>query len=269
MRTQFLVKDTLLKLNSSVNNSYELINAIWEWFQMQLPDCMDWLYSLIVKESLSDQNRGFLLSHVFEWFLKYYLPKGDINRIIELCNQFIKFCSDSFRFSHYMMLNNYSKQDSKFSEEFILYLKNELLPNLIKKKQFHVANQIFLAEDDFSSSIELISSHFDPYSAWDLTQKLLSKIKNKDFQFQSVGISLDNLPKLFNTLNRYIRESITSKSKHRPDKRIAQSVQLFQHLYKYFNLESEGIKWFTKFCANYRRYRNLRAELKSIGIVMI
>ena len=277
-RAQNLIKNTIFHIEKHAKNPEILLNSILNYYGIESHERMEWLYFLIVKGEINGQkiidrnfikNKRFVCSYCFEWFLKYYLPKGEIIKITELCESVLKYSPSTFRFNHYSMIKKYSKNDLKFQKEFSQFLKNQFLPNLIKKNQFNVANKIFLNEQDYSEAISLTLSYFNKNRAWDIIKKIHSEIVITESKHPLSAISKDDFSLLIKIINQYIRESMKLKARNRPDFNISQAVQLCLYLYKFFNIESEGNKWFEQFCKNYKRFHNLRSSLKSIGIEMV
>ena len=277
-KSQYLVKNTILNIKKHVKYPYDFINSILNHFGEKSLENREWLYFFIVKGEINGQNIidnkykeniGFLCSYCFEWFLKYYLPKGDITKIIELCKYVLKHCPSDFRFNHYSMIKNYSLHDSQFEKEFSQFLKMEFLPGLIKKRQYWEAIKIFLNQKDYSNAISLTLSHFNTDWAWDVIKKIHIEIIINESDHILKTITKDDFLLLIKIFNKYTSESMKLRATYRPDFNISQGVQLCLRLYKFFKIESEGNQWFTRFCKNYKRFHNLRSSLKSLCIEMV
>jgi len=277
-KTQFLLKNTLLNIEKHNEFPYDLILSILTNFGEKSLENREWLYVFIIKGKFNDQNiidekyknnKSFLCSHCFEWFFKYYLPKGDIVKIIELCRYVLKHNPFTFGFNHYSMMKNYSMQDGEFEKEITPFLKLDFLPELIKKCQYSTANKILLNQKDYIRAISLTLLHYSAERAWDVIKKLHMEIViNKSDQVLKT-VSKDDFLSLIKLFNKYSSESMKLRSKYRPDLNISQGVQLCLNLYKYFKIQSEGNQWFSRFCKKYKRFHNLRSSLKSLGIEMV
>ena len=277
-RTHMLLKNSLLNVKKHDKYPYAFIDAIFNHFGMISNENMEWLYFFIIKGEINrqkiidisyDKTRKFLCSYCFEWFLKYFLPKGDFTKIAELCEYVLNNDPSTFRFNHYSMIKNYSKNDSAFKQKFFPFLNTELLPGLIKKRQYDTAIKINLNQNDYPNAISLTHSHFNIDRAWRLIKKIHTAIIIKKSVQSLKTISKEDFLLFIKILNRYINESMKLKSRYRPDSNISQGVQLSLRLYEYFKIQSEGKKWFTQFCRKYKRFYNLRSSLKSFGIEMV
>lgn len=277
-KTQYLLKNTLLNIEKHTEYSYDLIHSILTKFGEKSLENREWLYAFIIKGKINDQNiidnkyrdnERFLCSHCFEWFFKYYLPKGDIVKIFELCRYVLKLNPSTFGFNHYSMMKNYTIQDKEFEKEFTPFLKIDFLPELIKKRQYDTVNRILLNQKDYTNAISLMLLHYSADRAWDIINKLhMEIVVNKSDQVLKT-VSKDDFLSLIKLFNKYSNESMKLNAKYRPDFNISQGVQLCLHLYDHFIMESEKKKWFMRFCKSYKRFRNLRSKLRTLKIEMV
>ncbi len=273
-----LIKNTLFNLKKHVKYPSDFIEAIFTHFGKYSTENMEWLYSLILKGGIDDEkntenmynkNRTFLFSYCFEKFLKYYLPKGDIRKVLELCINVLSSNPECFQYNHYSMIRNYSKDDSEFEKEFNPFLNKEFLPRLTKQHQYDVAIKIYLDQLNYSKAILLASSHFNTDRAWDIIKKSYAEIMSKKSGRALKMINKQDFLLLKKIFNKYTNNSMKLRAKNRPDYSISQGVQLLLFFFEYFKNKPEGDLWFAGFCKKYKRYTNLRSSLKELGIEMV
>lgn len=273
-----LIKNTLFNLKNHANYPSDFIEAIFTHFGKQSTENMEWLYSLIFMGGINNEkstennynkNITFLFSYCFEIFLKYYLPKGDIKKVVELCINVLSSNPECFQYNHYSMIRNYSQNNSEFEKEFSPFLKKEFLPRLTKQRQYDVAIKIYLDQLNYSKAISLVSSHFNTDRAWDIIKKSYAEIMNKKSSGVLKMINKQDFLLLKKIFNRYTNDSMKLRAKNRPDYSISQGVQLLLFFFEYFKNKPEGDLWFAGFCKKYKRYHNLKSGLKELGIEMV
>ncbi len=278
VKTQNLIKNTILNIKKHSKYPYDFIDSIFNHYGMKSNENMEWLYLFIIKgeingqkivDNIYEKNSSFLCSFCFEWFLKYFLPKGSIIKIEELCKFVLKNNPSTFRFNHYSMIRNFSKNDSEFEKKIFQFLKIEFLPGLIRKHQYHVVVKIYLNQNDYSKAISLTISHFNTDRGWDVIKKIHTDLIVNESDQTLKSITKDDFLLLVNIFKNYTNESMKLRSKYRPDLNISQGVQLCLNLYKYFKIQSKGDQWLSRFCKKYKRFHNLRSSLKSLGIEMV
>ncbi|HEA71072.1 MAG TPA: hypothetical protein ENH98_03995 [archaeon] len=273
-----LIKNTLFNLKKHTKYPSDFIEAIFTHFGKRSTENMEWLYSFILKGGINNEksaenkynkNKTFLFSYCFEKFLKYYLPKGDIRKVLELCINVVSSNPECFHYNHYTMIRNYSKNDSEFEKQFNPFLNKEFISRLTKQRQYDVAIKIYLDQLNYSKAISLVSSHFNTDRAWDLIKKSNAEIISKKSSRALKMINKQDFLLLKKIFNRYTNDSMKLRAKNRPDYSISQGVQLMLFFFKHFKNQSEGDLWFAGFCKKYKRYQNLRSSLKEFGIEMI
>jgi hypothetical protein len=273
-----LIKNTLFNLEKHVKYPSDFIEAIFTHFGKQSTENMEWLYSLILKGGINNEknienkynkSKTFLLSYCFEKFLKYYLPKGDIRKVLELCINVLSSNPECFQYNHYTMIRNYSKNNSEFEKQFCPFLNKEFLPRITKQRQYDVAIKIYLDQLNYSKAISLVSSHFNTDRAWDIIKKSYAEIIKKKSSRALKMINKQDFLLLKKSFNRYTNDSMKLRAKNRPDYSISQGVQLMLFFFEHFKNQPEGDLWFAGFCKKYKRYHNLRSSLKELGIKMV
>jgi len=273
-----LIKNTLFNLKKHVKYPSDFIEAIFTHFGKQSTENMEWLYSLILKGGINNEknienkynkSKTFLLSYCFEKFLKYYLPKGDIRKVLELCINVLSSNPECFQYYHYTMIRNYSKNNSEFEKQFSPFLNKEFLPRITKQRQYDVAIKIYLDQLNYSKAISLVSSHFNTDRAWNIIKKSYAEIISKKSSRALKMINKQDFLLLKKSFNRYTNDSMKLRAKNRPDYSISQGVQLMLFFFEHFKNQPEGDLWFAGFCKKYKRYRNLRSSLKELGIKMV
>ncbi|HEC39498.1 hypothetical protein LCGC14_0802250 [marine sediment metagenome] len=273
-----LIKNTLFNLKKQIKYPSGFIKAIFTHFGKRSTENMEWLYSLILKGGINNEksaenkynkNKTFLFSYCFEKFLKYYLPKGDTRKVLELCNNVLSGNPKCFQYNHYTMIRNYCKNDSEFEKQFSSFLTKEFLPRLTKQRQYDVTIKIYLDLLDYSKAISLVSSHFNIDRAWNLIKKINAEIMSKKSSRALKMINKQDFLILKKIFNRYSNDSMKLRAKNRPDYSISQGVQLMLFFFEHFKNQPEGDLWFTGFCKRYKRYTNLRSSLRKLGIEMV
>ena len=273
-----LIKNTLFNLKKHAKYPSDFIEAIFTHFGNNSTENMEWLYSLIFKgginnekstENKDNKNIPFLFSFCFEKFLKYYLPKGNIKKVLELCINILSSNPECFQYNHYSMIRNYSKNHSEFEKEFSPFLNKEFLPRLTKQHQYDVAIKIYLDQLNYSKAISLVSSHFNTDRAWNIIKKIYAEIISKKSDRGLKMIKKQDFLLLKKIFNRYTNDSMKLRAKNRPDYSISQGVQLMLFFFEYFKNKTEGDLWFAGFCKKYKRYHNLRSSLNELGVEMV
>lgn len=243
---------------------HALLRSITSYLGSQSPPFIHKIQDALLNQLLPPLKKGKKQGHTsvysdlyvqtVDWFVQYHQSKQNPQEVMDLLVQFAQNKPKRVEYGHYKVIKKIaSGTNGEALQAFLFKVQG-------KGEPAEVALML-IDEHLLNPACETLARVIDTRTKWKIIQKLALKIKQKTL------VSEESFQTLFFQLQSLIRQWINPDARSRPDHDIADAVEILKTLHKMHGTQDKWEKWYDKFFREHSRKHNLRAALKTKGLV--